>query len=155
MGTILSLALLGIFVGGLGRWAVPGPDPMPLWLTLVIGYVGIVIGGGIGAVAFGQDEYFPILLIAVAVAALLVVGYRRFVQRRPVTGPEAMKLPTRGIGVRRMRERLQQLGVDPNALGRTDEVADRARRIRELRRLHDDGVLTDEEYEERVRRLDE
>jgi hypothetical protein len=31
---ILVLALTGLIVGGLARLAVPGPDPMSIWMTM-------------------------------------------------------------------------------------------------------------------------
>jgi hypothetical protein len=37
----------------------------------------------------------------VIVAALLIVLYRRVVQRRGITGPDARLRPTRGFGIRR------------------------------------------------------
>jgi uncharacterized membrane protein YeaQ/YmgE (transglycosylase-associated protein family) len=148
--TILSVLALGLFVGGLARWAIPGPDPMPIWLTFLIGLAGASIGGGITA-AIAPGNRFAILLVSVAVAAVLVAGYRRFVQKRPITGPEAYRLPTRGVGIARLRDRLRRMGVDPNAVGR--EATDGAREAARLRQMRDDGLLTEEEYEERLRRL--
>jgi uncharacterized membrane protein YeaQ/YmgE (transglycosylase-associated protein family) len=153
VGTIISAAMIGFAVGGLARWAVPGPDPMPVWLTIAIGLVGMATGGAIGAALFGRDNLFWILLLGIAASGLLVVAYRRFVQHRPVTGPEAHRLPTRGVGIARLRARLRRLGVDPDAIG-DPRAAERAERLRRLRELRDAGLLTEEEYEERVRRLD-
>ena len=42
----LSAVVLGFAIGGLARWAVPGPDPMPAWLTIFIGLTGSLVGGG-------------------------------------------------------------------------------------------------------------
>ena len=42
---ILFILLWGLVVGGLARLAVPGPDPMPIWLTIAIGIGGSLIGG--------------------------------------------------------------------------------------------------------------
>ena len=47
--------------------------------------------------------------------ALLGASYRRFVQKRPIWGP-GVTFPERGLGVEQQRERLQKLGVDPDAL---------------------------------------
>jgi uncharacterized membrane protein YeaQ/YmgE (transglycosylase-associated protein family) len=72
-------------VGALGRLAVPGPDPMPIWLTIVIGLIGAFLGGAIAvSLGFGGGGIF---LISVLVATLLVIAYRRFVLKRPITGP--------------------------------------------------------------------
>jgi uncharacterized membrane protein YeaQ/YmgE (transglycosylase-associated protein family) len=48
LAALLGLAVQGLVVGTLARLAIPGPDPMPWWLTLGIGLVGAFLGGGIG-----------------------------------------------------------------------------------------------------------
>jgi uncharacterized membrane protein YeaQ/YmgE (transglycosylase-associated protein family) len=95
---LLGLAVQGLIIGGLARLAIPGPDPMPWWLTIAIGLAGSFLGGGLGYVVAGTAGYF---LGAVIVASLLIVLYRRVVQRRGVTGPAARDRPTRGFGLRR------------------------------------------------------
>ena len=37
---IVSFLLSGFVIGLLARWAVPGPDPMPVWMTILIGVLG-------------------------------------------------------------------------------------------------------------------
>jgi uncharacterized membrane protein YeaQ/YmgE (transglycosylase-associated protein family) len=90
MELVIGLAIQGLIVGALARLAIPGPDPMPWWLTLVIGLVGAFVGGGVGYAAGGVAGYF---LGAVIVAAMLIYLYRRFVQKRPITGPAAHRRP--------------------------------------------------------------
>jgi uncharacterized membrane protein YeaQ/YmgE (transglycosylase-associated protein family) len=123
LAAILGLALGGLVIGALGRLAVPGPDPMPLWTTILLGVIGAIVGGAAGYALIGEAGYF---LGAVIAAALLVIGYRRVFQKRGVTGPEARRRPTRGFGIRR-RTRDQQ--------------------IAELAQLRDEGVLTEEEFQ--------
>lgn len=156
----------GFVIGSLARWAVPGPDPMPAWLTIFIGLTGSLVGGGIMVAIVGtgtrSDLYFTVIA-SIAVAALVVIAYRRFVQGRPVTGPEAQRLPTKGFGIPRLRRRLLQLGIDPDSVGRpggpqrlaqveepaADEHDADLRRLENLRKLedlHDAGLLTDEEF---------
>jgi uncharacterized membrane protein YeaQ/YmgE (transglycosylase-associated protein family) len=86
---IVSLIVSGLIIGALGRLAVPGPDPMPIWLTIVIGILGSFIGGMV-AYTFTRSLalYFP---FEVGAAMLLVIGYRKFVQKRPLTGPGARR----------------------------------------------------------------
>jgi uncharacterized membrane protein YeaQ/YmgE (transglycosylase-associated protein family) len=85
LGDVVYIVLVGLVVGALGRFAVPGPDPMPIWLTLVIGLVGAFLGGAIAvSLGFGGGGIF---LISVLVATLIVIAYRRFVLKRPITGP--------------------------------------------------------------------
>jgi uncharacterized membrane protein YeaQ/YmgE (transglycosylase-associated protein family) len=87
---VLGLVIQGLIVGALARLAIPGPDPMPWWLTIVIGLFGAFLGGGIGYQMGGVAGYF---LGAVIVAAILIYLYRRFVQKRPITGPDAFRRP--------------------------------------------------------------
>jgi uncharacterized membrane protein YeaQ/YmgE (transglycosylase-associated protein family) len=84
---VLLIVLTGLLIGALGRLAVPGRDPMPIWLTIVIGLVGAFAGGWI-AVALGFAGG-GIFVIAVLVSTVLVIAYRRFVHGRPVTGPRS------------------------------------------------------------------
>ena len=140
VGTLLSIFLSGFLIGGLARWAVPGPDPMPIWLTVLFGLAGSVVGGGIAAALLHADrdvsesDYFTISLASVVATIGLVIAYRRFVQKRPITGPEARTAPTRGWGLRRPgRQRL------PRGMPKQDV-------LRKLDELHDQGALSDEEY---------
>lgn len=156
-GSIFSIIFTGLAIGGLARWAVPGPDPMPLWLTLGVGLAGALVGGGITASIAGtssRGDIFAILLVSIGASSLLVIAYRRFVQHRPITGPEARKLPTKGIGVGRLRERLQRLGVDPDSVGSPDGPRPQVKQpdrttetLRKLEELHSEGLLTDEEFQ--------
>lgn len=87
LGGLVAIILTGFVVGALGRLAVPGKDPMPIWLTILIGLVGAFAGGGIAvALGFGVGGIF---VISVLVATLIVIVYRRIVQKRTVTGPRS------------------------------------------------------------------
>ena len=98
LGAIIQIVISGFVIGALARFAVPGPDPMPIWLTIVFGIVGSLIGGGIAAAIFGTEQdsgsVFAILIGSILASTLLVIGYRRFVQHRPITGPDAYKRPS-------------------------------------------------------------
>ena len=145
---------------------------MPFWLTLGIGFGGAGVGGGIAAGAFGskhivdtRGHVFVTILLEIAVATLLVVAYRRLVQRRAFTGPSARHFPTRGVGIARIRARLQQLGIDPEKLQgqqgmklhlptHTPPEAPKHRdEFEELRDLHEKGIITDEEFEAARKRM--
>jgi uncharacterized membrane protein YeaQ/YmgE (transglycosylase-associated protein family) len=97
LGAIIQILVSGFVIGALARLAVPGPDPMPIWLTILIGILGSVIGGGIAAGIFGAEQdsgsVFAILIGSILVSTLLVIAYRRFVQHRPITGPDAFRPP--------------------------------------------------------------
>jgi uncharacterized membrane protein YeaQ/YmgE (transglycosylase-associated protein family) len=105
---IFGLLIGGLIIGALARLAVPGPDPMPIWLTMLIGVGGAVIAGLVGQLLF--DEPNGGFVVALLAAIAIVIAYRRFVQGRGITGPEAKRLPTRGIGVRaELEEKLRDL----------------------------------------------
>ena len=42
---LIVLAFSGLIVGGLARLALPGPDPMSIWMTILVGLAGSFIGG--------------------------------------------------------------------------------------------------------------
>ena len=52
---IIVLLIVGFFAGALARLLVPGPDPMSLGQTWLLGVVGSVVGGFLGYVIFGAD----------------------------------------------------------------------------------------------------
>ena len=174
LGTILAVMFAAFVTGALARLAVPGPDPMPAWLTLLIGLVGSIVGGAIAVAIAGKNAYWAGLGGLLA-SVLLVVAYRRFVQKRPLTGPGALRFPERGFGVSEYRERLRQAGIDPDRISPLaaavprpagagepapaattpeDPLENPAYYLRQLEELHDAGVLEDAEYEAaRVRLL--
>jgi uncharacterized membrane protein YeaQ/YmgE (transglycosylase-associated protein family) len=67
---ILGLVLTGLVVGALGRFAIPGPNPMSIGMTILVGVGGALLGGIVGRLLFGEDGGG--LLLAVAGAALIV-----------------------------------------------------------------------------------
>jgi uncharacterized membrane protein YeaQ/YmgE (transglycosylase-associated protein family) len=176
----VSAILTGLITGMLARFAIPGPDPMPLWLTIAIGLAGTAIGGAIAVAIAGRDASW--VSIGGFLAAIVLVGlYRKFVQKRALWGPDAYRFPERGVGVPQYRERLNRAGIDPDALGnpfaaqgaaaqaprahdreggrRPGEVEDPtenpAHFLGRLEELHDAGVLSEDEFEAaRVRLLE-
>ena len=82
---VVAILLNGLIVGALGRLAVPGPDPMSIWWTILIGIVGSIVGGVVAiSLGFGLGGVFVLSVLA---ATLIVIAYRRIVQKRTVTGP--------------------------------------------------------------------
>jgi uncharacterized membrane protein YeaQ/YmgE (transglycosylase-associated protein family) len=147
LAAILLLAISGFVFGALARWAVPGPDPMPVWLTIFVGLGGSAIGGGITAAVLhastnaSRADYFTIELASILTSILLVVAYRHFIQQRAILGPDALKPPTRGFGLGRAgRPSIQQ-------------AVQKARLLKGLDDLRANGLLTDEEYQEKRAKL--
>ena len=152
-GLVLAILISGFVTGALARLAIPGPDPMPIWLTVAIGLVGSIVGTAIGK-ALTNDNGFVISFLEFGVAIALVASYRRFVQRRPIFGPGALAFPERGIGVDQTRDRLQKMGIDPNVLRPSPAKLERARLEAMLRELHRAGVLSDDELSEKLSGLE-
>ena len=71
---ILLLILSGLIVGALGRLAIPGPNPMSIWMTIAIGVGGSLIAGLIGRLVIGRPFG---LILSVLAAAGLVYLYER------------------------------------------------------------------------------
>src|SRR4051794_41962265 len=98
LGAIIAALFIAFITGALARFALPGPDPMPPWLTIAIGLVGFAAGtaivyaiGGRGAETWAGPASF---LVAVGGGVI----YRRFVQKRPLPGQEAHPISERGFG---------------------------------------------------------
>jgi len=155
-GAVIGIMIAGFVTGGLARLAVPGPDPMPIWLTIAIGLAGSWGGGAVGAAIWGWNSTTGISLFGFVAAILLVIAYRRFYQRRPLTGPEALKFPERGIGLERFRERrarAEQMLRQAQHAQTQAELQDVTEQIRKLADLRDEGVITAEEFETKKREL--
>jgi uncharacterized membrane protein YeaQ/YmgE (transglycosylase-associated protein family) len=73
---LIVLALTGLFVGALGRLALPGPDPMTIWQTILVGIAGSFIAGLVWWAISGGRNGGGILL-SVIFAALIVYLIRR------------------------------------------------------------------------------
>jgi uncharacterized membrane protein YeaQ/YmgE (transglycosylase-associated protein family) len=52
---IVVLLVVGFLAGALARLLVPGPDPMSLPATWLLGVVGSFVGGFLGYLLFGRD----------------------------------------------------------------------------------------------------
>jgi len=146
LASIVMIMIFGFITGGLARLAVPGPDPMPIWLTVAIGLAGSAAGGALAIGIWGRGTQ-AIGLLSFLGAVLLVVAYRRFVQKRPLTGPDALKFPEKGIGIDRFNERRQKMDDLMRQAQHTQAASDAEAILGKLSDLHKAGVLTDEEFE--------
>jgi uncharacterized membrane protein YeaQ/YmgE (transglycosylase-associated protein family) len=87
---LILVILASGLIGALARLAVPGPDPMAWWQTVLLGWAGSLLGGIVAWVFLGHAGG---IVFAIVGAIALLLLYRRFVQRRPLTGPGARRLP--------------------------------------------------------------
>jgi len=87
---IVYLAVAGLIIGALARLALPGPDPMGIFATMLLGLAGSFVGGLLAGLLWARAAGF---VFSVLGATLLLYLHRRFVQHRPLTGPEAHRRP--------------------------------------------------------------
>jgi len=77
---IFSWIILGLVVGALAKWIMPGPDPGGILITMLLGIAGAFVGGFIGSF-FGVgsvDGFNPgSLLTSLFGALLLLWGHRK------------------------------------------------------------------------------
>lgn len=99
---------------------------MPIWFTIAIGVSGSILAGLLSQWLFNDPSSGFVLALLAAIG--IVIAYRRFVQGRGITGPEARRVPTRGVGVQRELEE-------------------------KLRELRDAGLLTESEFELKLAEL--
>jgi len=77
---ILSWLVLGLIVGALAKWIMPGDDPGGIVVTILIGIAGALLGGFLAsAVGLGSVTGFNpgSLFIATGGSLLLLWGRRR------------------------------------------------------------------------------
>lgn len=84
--SIISVVIVGLIIGALGRLVVPGRQPIPIWLTIVIGilaaFVGNVIAAAFGyANANGGIPWIAIILQVVVAAVGVVIAARVYSHR--------------------------------------------------------------------------
>ena len=76
---IISWIILGLVVGVIAKFLMPGKDPGGIFITILLGIAGAIGGGFISSrIGFGQVTGFDLrsLIIAVAGAMVLLVIYR-------------------------------------------------------------------------------
>lgn len=81
----ISWIILGLVVGVLAKFIMPGRDPGGFVVTTLLGIAGAFVGGYIGTtLGFGSVTGFDVrsLLIAVAGAVLLLAVFRALKRRR-------------------------------------------------------------------------
>ncbi len=75
---LFALIVSGLIIGALGRLAIPGPNPMGIGMTIVLGIAGSLIGGLISR-ALGLETTLSFVAAVLAAAGLvyLVGGKNR------------------------------------------------------------------------------
>lgn len=85
---IITAIIVGAIIGALGRLVVPGRQPIPIWLTIIVGIVAAFVGTfiaralGLPTVTNGID--WIELIVQIVVAAVFVVIAANLYTRRGV-----------------------------------------------------------------------
>jgi uncharacterized membrane protein YeaQ/YmgE (transglycosylase-associated protein family) len=74
---LILLALSGLVVGALARLALPGPDPMGIGMTILIGLAGSFIGGLVVALLFRRSGAGIVVSVACATAIVYLIRRSR------------------------------------------------------------------------------
>jgi uncharacterized membrane protein YeaQ/YmgE (transglycosylase-associated protein family) len=80
----LSWIILGLVVGVLAKWIMPGRDPGGVIITILLGVGGAFVGGYVGSLlGLGYVTGFNLgsMALATAGAVLLLWGYRQIRRR--------------------------------------------------------------------------
>lgn len=83
---ILSWIVMGLIVGVLAKFIMPGTGPGGIIATIILGIVGALVGGFIGtALGLGSVTGFNVVsfLLAVAGAIILMILYRFIRKSKP------------------------------------------------------------------------
>jgi len=72
---LIILAVSGLFVGALARLSLPGPDPMTIPQTIILGLAGNFIAGLIVWLVWGRGV--PGIVVSVACSSAILYFIRR------------------------------------------------------------------------------
>jgi len=82
---ILMILVSGLIIGGLARWIMPGPDPMSIAKTILLGIAGSIVGGLVATLFRLSPTLHPIWIFLLEVGGALLVLWvvKRYRQREP------------------------------------------------------------------------
>ncbi len=81
MAEFLVFLLIGLVVGVIARLLMPGPDPIGILGTILVGIVGAIVGGYLWIAVFGNTEG-PEWIGSIVVAMGLLFLYRKMTYGR-------------------------------------------------------------------------
>src|SRR5438477_11706985 len=97
VGAVVGAVFIAFVTGALARFALPGPDPMPPWLTVAIGLAGTAIGTGLVLGIGGRGAASWSALAGFFAAVALLGLFRRLLQKPALWGAHAHRRPGGGF----------------------------------------------------------
>lgn len=81
---ILWMIIVGLFVGALAKFLMPGDDPGGIIVTILIGIAGSLVAGYLGRAAgwYGPEDAGPGIIASVVGAMVLLFVYKAVIGRR-------------------------------------------------------------------------
>jgi uncharacterized membrane protein YeaQ/YmgE (transglycosylase-associated protein family) len=70
---IVMIVVSGLAIGALARWIMPGPDPMSIPKTILLGIAGSIVGGMVAALFRLSPILHPFWVLLLEVGGALLV----------------------------------------------------------------------------------
>jgi uncharacterized membrane protein YeaQ/YmgE (transglycosylase-associated protein family) len=94
IGNLIAAIVIGFIAGFIGRALLPGPDPMGVVATIVVGIVGALVGWVLFTyvLGIGDDDKFDLGgIIGAIIGTMLVLLALRAIRGRGPTTPAATR----------------------------------------------------------------
>lgn len=72
LGAIIGWLITGLIIGALAHLLVPGRQRIGIFMTMIVGIVGALVGGVVTAALLGAGHLIITFLVALVVSALLI-----------------------------------------------------------------------------------
>jgi uncharacterized membrane protein YeaQ/YmgE (transglycosylase-associated protein family) len=82
---LLWTALIGLIVGAIAKFIIPGKDPGGIWITMLIGIVGSFSGTWIGRMVGHYEPDQSAGFLMSLVGALILLGIYHLIKRSQAT----------------------------------------------------------------------
>jgi uncharacterized membrane protein YeaQ/YmgE (transglycosylase-associated protein family) len=79
---ILGTLVIGLVVGAIAKFLMPGPDPGGCFITILLGIAGAFVAGFLGRVIGWYEPGQPAGFIASVIGAMLLLLIYRLIQGR-------------------------------------------------------------------------
>ncbi len=83
MGTMIASIIIGLIVGAIAKFLMPGRDPGGWIVTILLGLAGAILAGFLGRTLGWYGENEPAGFIASVIGAIILLVIYRLVTKRP------------------------------------------------------------------------